>query len=363
MKKDEIKGNEKEGFIRINKKEALEFLYSLLDLDDYSLMTDKIKEWKEKNLSNFIFTDNFEFVEFKKEKLILELDQILNSYTVERRKYYIKRLIKSINEYETNNFNDININRWKDYDDILTDSLWIFKKRENSGQHLAWYWGNFIPQIPYQVMMRYTKKNEWILDPFVGSGTTLIECRRLGRNGIGIELNENVAEKAKKLVEKEENKYNVKTEIYVGDSRKIDMKKILLELGIEKFQLFILHPPYHNIIKFSGNKNDLSNAENLDEFLKMFGEVLDNINPYLEEERYMVLVIGDKYSEGEWIPLGFLTMEEVRKIGFSLKSIVVKNFEDTRGKRNLNELWRYRALKNDYYVFKHEYIMIFKKIK
>jgi hypothetical protein len=44
-----------------------------------------------------------------------------------------------------------------------------------------------------------------------------------------------------------------------------------------------------------------------------------------------------------------------------LKSIVVKNFEETRGKKNQRELWRYRALANGFYVFKHEYIMIFKK--
>lgn len=122
-----------------------------------------------------------------------------------------------------------------------------------------------------------------------------------------------------------------------------------------------MHPPYHDIIKFSKDKNDLSMAKNTDEFLKMFGEVVDNATPYLEKERYFALVIGDKYSKGEWIPLGFYCMEQVLKKGYSLKSIIVKNFEKTRGKKNQQELWRYRALVGGFYVFKHEYIMLFKK--
>ncbi|MEM0138059.1 MAG: DNA methylase, partial [Thermoplasmata archaeon] len=39
----------------------------------------------------------------------------------------------------------------------------------------------------------------------------------------------------------------------------------------------------------------------------------------------------------------------------------IKNFDYTRGKRSQQELWRYRALQGEYYVFKHEYIFIFKK--
>ncbi len=70
--------------------------------------------------------------------------------------------------------NDINMEKWKDYDDLITDSLWIINKRDNSGNHKGDYHGNFIPQIPYQLINRYTKKGEWVLDTFLGSGTTLI---------------------------------------------------------------------------------------------------------------------------------------------------------------------------------------------
>jgi DNA modification methylase len=247
------------------------------------------------------------------------------------------------------------------YDEIITDSLWIFDRRDNSGVHSGWYWGNFIPQIPRQMMLRYTRKGEWVLDSFMGSGTTLIECRRLGRNGIGIELNPDVVQKARELVETEQNSDNVITEIVVGDSRTIDIKQILSKYGINSVQLVIMHPPYHDIIKFSNDERDLSNAKSIEEFLQMFGQVVENVTPFLEEGRYFALVIGDKYSKGEWIPLGFYCMNEVLKRGYKLKSIVVKNFEETRGKRNQRELWRYRALMGGFYVFKHEYVMVFEK--
>ena len=75
----------------------------------------------------------------------------------------------------------------------------------------------------------------------------------------------------------------------------------------------------------------------------------------------MALVIGDKYAKCEWIPLGFYAMNAVLEQDFTLKSIVVKNFEQTAGKRSQEELWRYRALVGGFYVFKHEYIFIFRK--
>ena len=57
-------------------------------------------------------------------------------------------------------YNDIDIQRWREYGDIYTDSLWIIEKRDNSGAHSGHYHGNFIPQIP---IYRFIYKKRWDL--------------------------------------------------------------------------------------------------------------------------------------------------------------------------------------------------------
>ncbi len=293
--------------------------------------------------------------------LIDEIGQIQSSLTLDRAKYYTNRLIKGLTQIRTASINDINLNRWKEYEEIYTDSLWVIDKRDKTGVHSAGYWGNFIPQIPQQMIKRYTKKGELILDTFLGSGTTLIESQRLGRNGIGIELQEEVAQKTRSTIAFEPNNFDVFSEVLTGDSASIDYQQALLKLGKKSAQLIIMHPPYHDIIKFSGNSNDLSNAPTTEEFISKMGTIIKKGVDILDKGRYLVIVIGDKYSKGEWIPLGFLTMNEALNYGLTLKSIIVKNFEETTGKRNQKELWRYRALAQGFYVFKHEYIFLLQK--
>ena len=259
-------------------------------------------------------------------------------------------------------YNDIDMSNWQEYSDINTDTLWIIDKRDNTGAHTGEYHGNFVPQIPHQMFSRYTKKGDWILDPFMGSGTSLIEAQRMGRNSIGIELQESVAQEAHSRIITER-KEDCKAQVFVGNSTAVNMGALLQSLELKKVQFVIFHPPYWDIIKFSDKPEDLSNTGTLDAFLDSFGKVIDNTTQFLEKNRYCACVIGDKYANSQVVPLGFHCMNLFMQKGFLLKAILVKNFGDTKGKANQQAIWRYRALTSDFFIFKHEYIFVFKKVK
>jgi len=260
---------------------------------------------------------------------------------------------------------EVDADNWRDFPDVFTGSLWGFKSRSREGMHNGKYHGNFVPQIPYQAIRRFTKPGDVVLDPFLGSGTTLIECRRQGRHGVGIELIPPIAQDAEERIEAEANPYRTWQEVIVGDSTREEtvrqVRQVLESHGRSQAQLLIMHPPYHDIIHFSDDPKDLCNAPTLTDFLESFQRVVRGTYDLLQKDHFLVVVIGDKYSNGEWIPLGFRTMETVQPVGYTLKSIVVKNIEGNRAKRNLQNLWRQRALRGKYYIFKHEYILFFQK--
>ena len=273
---------------------------------------------------------------------------------------------KNTRSRKPSTLNDLDLEQWREYEDILTDSLWLIPERDRSGSHMADYHGNFVPQIPYQAMRRYTKLGDVVLDTFLGSGTSLIECRRLGRHGIGIELKSDLAQRAAERIESQNNPHDITTQVLTGDSTSFETAKPLVtealsEIGRDSVQLAILHPPYHSIIKFSEREDDLSNCPTVEDFIQKFGKVVDIADHFLEKGRYLALVIGDMYTESEWLPLGFYCMQEVMKRRYSLKSIVVKDMQGNRAKRNLENIWRYRALAGGFYIFKHEYVMFFRK--
>jgi SAM-dependent methyltransferase len=261
---------------------------------------------------------------------------------------------------------EVSPKNWKQYADILTDSLWVFGARSRESVHTGSYHGNFVPQIPYQAIRRFTKPGDIVLDAFLGSGTTLIEAQRLGRNGLGIELIDSVAAETEQRIQSADNPHHTWQEVIRGDSADEEtinlVRQFLTQHRQSQVQLLIMHPPYHDIIKFSDDPSDLCNALTVTDFLEKFKKIVCTTYDLLEPNRFLVVVIGDKYSRSEWVPLGFKTMEAVQSVGYSLKSIVVKNMEGNRAKRNLQNFWRQRAFRGNYYIFKHEYIFFFKKM-
>ena len=274
---------------------------------------------------------------------------------------------------------DLPLSEWKNHGDIITDSLWILGDRDKSGSHDGFYHGNFIPQIPNQLIRRYTRAGGVVLDPFLGSGTTMIEAKRLGRNCIGIEISPKVAKSAERLVSNQPaEKGDVFSHVIVGNSVSLDAYGDIACVldGYHhgaSVDLIIMHPPYHDIIQFTDNPDDLSNSKSVDDFVERFGDCVENFSKLLADGHYLAVIIGDKYADGEWIPLGSYLMHEVMKrpketllprtSRFALKSVIVKNMVNNRAKRNAENLWRYRALVGGFYVFRHEYILLFQKKK
>ena len=85
--------------------------------------------------------------------------------------------------------------------DINVDSLWLIGPRAKGGKRENNYHGNFVPQIPDQMIRRYTKKNGIVLDMFMGSGTTLFEAETLGRSYIGFDINDSIIAYVQKKME------------------------------------------------------------------------------------------------------------------------------------------------------------------
>ena len=173
---------------------------------------------------------------------------------------------------------EVDAGDWRKFPDVQTGSLWIFGSRSREGMHNGKYHGNFVPQIPFQAIRRFTKPGDVVLDPFLGSGTTLIESRRQGRHGVGVELIASIAQEASARIQAESNPCSTWQEVVEGDSTNDEtirkVRQVLERHGRNQVQLLVMHPPYHDIIRFSEDSRDLCNAPTLADFLESFKKVV-----------------------------------------------------------------------------------------
>ncbi|MBR5076678.1 MAG: hypothetical protein IKX28_06725 [Bacteroidales bacterium] len=248
---------------------------------------------------------------------------------------------------------------------INVDSLWFFNERDKTGKHKNVYHGNFIPQVPNQLIRRYTNEGDTVLELFSGSGTTLFECETLNRNYIGFDINSSIIQYVSDAMGAGSAiKYSL-CDCDVADTDAFNkvIDKSLDSIGILKADFMIAHPPYFDIIKFTQDPRDLSNCPTLETFMNKFTQAIGNGLHYLERNKYFAIVGGDIYKQSEVIPLAFYMMDTVKKnFSVKMKGIIIKNIEGNRGKLGVQDIWKYRALQSDYFLFKHEYIFVFKKL-
>ena len=251
---------------------------------------------------------------------------------------------------------------WKEID-INIDSLWLIGPRAKGGKRTNFYHGNFVPQIPDHLIRRYTDEDDIVLDIFMGSGTTLFECERLKRNFIGFDINQEIIDFVKNNMKDSSVKYCINNS---DVTNAVEFEKNIVcnlkSLGKRTVDFLIAHPPYMDIVKFTNRSEDLSNISDLREFIDKFTMAMENGVKYLKTGRHFAVVVGDLYRNSEVLPLGFYLMYSIkRNIQCKLKGIVIKDMVGNRAKIGLESLWRYKCLKSDYFLFKHEYIFVFKK--
>ncbi len=252
---------------------------------------------------------------------------------------------------------------WKELD-INVDSLWIIGPRAKGGKRENIYHGNFTPQVPDNLIRRYTEPGEIVLDLFMGSGTTLYECEMTGRNYIGFDINQEMIDHVKTKMTGDSPIQFAINKCDVTDTQPFNtaINSSLSSMGKKKAQFLIVHPPYWDIIHFTKQKEDLSNITELSTFIAKFIDAMRNALQYLNANRHFAIVVGDLYRNSEVVPLGFYLMNAIRQnFKCKLKGIVIKDIVGNRAKHGIENLWRYKALKSDYFLFKHEYVFLFRK--
>lgn len=258
---------------------------------------------------------------------------------------------------------------WQD-SDLITGSLWNLGARDKRGAHAetGGFHGLMVPQIPYQLIRRFTEPEDLILDLFLGSGTSGLVARELGRHFVGVELNPETATAARDLIHAQPNPHHVLSHVIEGDSQ--DLLATTAAFGVAALgtgraaaDLTILHSPYGPIIRFSEDPQDLSTLSLVD-FRAAMKTILQNACALTASKGYVAMVMGDAYSKGTYHPLTSWVIEDVasNNKALVLKAICAKNIQgNEKGKGKSQNLWRWRALKNGLYTFDFEWIVIWQK--
>lgn len=238
-----------------------------------------------------------------------------------------------------------------------TTTVWSFKSRGNWATHSGEYRGNWSPYIPRNVILKYSKHGETVLDYFGGAGTTAVEAKLLGRKCIYLDINDKAIELAKKNIDFEIPAKELLTqkiyepELFVGDARDLSF---LIDNSID---LICAHPPYTNIIHYTEHEEgDLSHLD-IKHFLKEMEKVAEESYRVLKPGRQCAILIGDMRKHKHVIPLGFEVINVYLNAGFKLKELVIKRQHNCK----TTGFWYTNSIKFNFLLLGHEYLPIFEK--
>ncbi len=225
----------------------------------------------------------------------------------------------------------------------------------------------------------FTKPGELVLDPFLGSGSTVIAAKQSNRNAIGIELSEKYVQISKERLLAIKSLpysplYTTRKEGYwhviQGDSSKIS--ELWTKRKYTKIDFVITSPPYWSQLdrtemrqkgrkdkgldtKYSEvNQRDLANITNYDRFLEIQKDIFLQIYDLVKPKGYLMVITNNVFTTGKLFPLAYDTATSISSIGWVLKDEKIWLQDDKRLLAlGVNNAWVGNRC--------HQYCLIFRK--
>lgn len=244
------------------------------------------------------------------------------------------------------------ITKWEPEDfELEMTTHWSFPKRGDWATHDAKWRGNWSPYIPRNILLRYSREGELVLDQFAGGGTTLVEAKLLNRDIIGVDVNDAALERCREKVAFEHKGADGKVYIRKGDARSLDF------LPDGSIDLICTHPPYADIIKYSEDiEADLSRLKVRD-FLEAMKPVAAECFRVLKKGRFCAVLMGDTRQKGCMVPMSFEVMRIFQDAGFTLKELIIKEQHNCKA----TGYWKTSSVKYNFLLIAHEYLFVFRK--
>lgn len=155
----------------------------------------------------------------------------------------------------------------------------------------------------------FTRTGMWVLDPFAGTGSTLVAALRNRRNAIGFEINPTFARLAEERTSEAAVSHGGSARVIVADAR--ELGEAWVRLRLPSVQLVLTSPPYWDMLgksrggsrsaqkgraalglatTYSADPRDLGNLHDYAEFLTATVRVLRATADVLDSGRYLVVV-------------------------------------------------------------------------
>jgi len=253
-------------------------------------------------------------------------------------KYYQKKLSLSADrqcDCKPSNINCMTAKEW------LKSQLgvWKFTYTRRDVRDKKVHPATFPITLAEKVIELFTHKGELVLDPFVGSGTTLLAAKDLNRNSVGFDLQEDYVKLCENRLNIDPSLFSTTEQIAIQD----DARNITKYLKKNSVSLIWTSPPYANLLnrkrsnksrrdrkndqlgkieQYSQDKRDLG-ILGLDKYTHEMGNIYEKLLPLLRPKAHCVINVPDMWWENQRITIHVSLIEELRSRGYELRNIII----------------------------------------